>query len=81
MAHRWCENCNQIVSAEKVTYKPGLCLALSLLLFFMPIIGTFIGIPALILSTIWWICTPTVCSKCGSKNLKKLRLVDTYQKK
>ncbi|MDY6820357.1 MAG: hypothetical protein SVN78_01905 [Deferribacterota bacterium] len=81
MAHRWCENCKKVVSTEKITYKPGLFLALSLLIFFMPIIGTFIGIPALILSIIWWIYTPSVCSECGSRNLKKLDIADIYQKK
>jgi hypothetical protein len=44
-----------------------------MLIFFMPLAGSFIGVPGLIVSSIWWVMTPVVCNKCKGRNIKKIK--------
>lgn len=76
MSNRWCDDCNEFVGVEKTSQTPGIFLVIAMIIFFMPVIGTFIGIPALVIAFIWWVNTPVVCSRCGGKNVKKVKNED-----
>ena len=72
MSSKWCGDCEKIVPAEKKSYIPGLVLVLSILFYaFVPVLGTFIGLPATIMAFFWYLLTKTVCGECGRSNLKK----------
>ncbi|MEC9493223.1 hypothetical protein [Flexistipes sp.] len=73
MSLKWCENCQQYTDVEKVTQTPGIFLVIAMVIFFMPVIGTFVGIPSLIITFLWWLNTPVKCTKCGSRNIKKIK--------
>ncbi len=75
MSNRWCDDCNEFVGVEKTSQTPGIFLVIAMIIFFMPVIGTFIGIPALVIAFIWWVNTPVVC-RCGGKNVKKVKNED-----
>jgi len=73
MSKYWCNDCFSSVEVEKISQKPGIAFVIFMLIFFMPLIGSFVGIPGLIISSLWWILTPSVCSKCKNRNIKKLK--------
>ena len=73
MAQRWCETCNEMVDVTKKNYYAAIVLTFSAIFFtIVPFFGTAIGVPAIILSSIWLFLTKNVCSKCkGSKLIKR----------
>jgi len=73
MAQRWCENCNKMVDVTKKNYYAALALCLSAIFFtIVPLFGTVIGVPAIILTSIWLFMTKNVCSECkGTKLIKR----------
>lgn len=73
MALKWCEDCGNYTDVEKVTQTPGIFLVIAMLIFFMPIIGTFVGVPALVITFIWWVNTPVRCVNCKCRNISKIK--------
>lgn len=72
MAQKWCEDCNKMVDVTKKNYYAAIALTLSAMFFtIVPFFGTVIGVPAIILTTIWLILTKTVCGECGGTRLIK----------
>ncbi|WP_155827556.1 hypothetical protein [Limisalsivibrio acetivorans] len=74
MAVKYCRDCGENVDAEKVSYYPGVALAVAAVFFVLvPFFGTVIGIPALFLSFIWFLRTKSVCARCKSDKIEKRR--------
>ncbi|MGD9808622.1 MAG: hypothetical protein AB7E76_12715 [Deferribacterales bacterium] len=72
MAQRWCKDCDKMVDVTKKNYYAAIVLTLSAMFFtIVPFFGTVIGVPAIILSTVWLIFTKNVCAECGGSKLIK----------
>lgn len=73
MAYRWCPECHSAVKSEKVNQLPGLMMVIWGLFFtVVPFFGTVVGLPMLTLSILWWFFTPSACSKCESRDIRKV---------
>jgi len=72
MAQQWCENCKKMVDVTKKNYYAAFLLAISAIFFtIVPFFGTMLGVPAIIICSIWLFMTKNVCSECKSEKLIK----------
>lgn len=72
MSERWCKDCNKTVDVAKKNYYAAIALAISAIFFsIVPFFGTVIGIPAMLVSVVWFVMTKNICNTCGGSDLEK----------
>jgi hypothetical protein len=61
-----------MVDVSKKNFYAAIALTLSAMFFtIVPFFGTIIGVPAIVICTVWLVLTKNVCGECGGQKLIK----------